>query len=101
MPSDFKLLNLRSPMITWSSSSMSSSLPASTRISVTRRSSGEGEGSPDGWLCTMMIEGAFCRIASRYTSPARTTAAPTLPLYTSRTPITWLRVFTIITRRCS
>lgn len=43
------------PITRWSSTSMSSSLPAWTMARVTATSSGLGEGSPLGWLCMTII----------------------------------------------
>ena len=44
------------PITTWSSTSMSSRSPAATASAVIRTSSGEGEGSPLGWLWTTISE---------------------------------------------
>src|SRR5438552_3312647 len=50
---------------------MSSRVPASATCSVSSMSSGEGVGSPLGWLWTSTIAAQFWRIASRKSSPAR------------------------------
>ena len=49
---------------------MSSIRPAARASAVRCRSSGDGVGSPDGWLWTRMIPAALSRTASRYSSPA-------------------------------
>src|SRR5690606_5585347 len=49
-PRSLRLTYLWPAMTRWSTTSMSSSLPASTICSVTRTSSGLGVGSLEGWL---------------------------------------------------
>ena len=51
---------------------MSSSRPAASASAVRCRSSGDGVGSPDGWLWTRMTPAALSRTASRNSSPTRT-----------------------------
>ena len=68
------------PMMTWSTTSIPSSFPASTQLRVTMMSSGDGDGSPEGWLCETTIAAAFCRSASLNTSATRMTAVFRLPL---------------------
>jgi hypothetical protein len=46
---------------------------------VIRTSSGLGVGSPEGWVCTTIIDGAFSRMAGRNISTGRTTELLTLP----------------------
>ena len=67
---------------------MSRRRPASTTISVTRTSSGEGVGSPLGWLWTITRLAQLVRTASRKSSATRTTAVLRLPVYTVTTRIT-------------
>src|SRR2546426_5700450 len=49
-PCSAKLRYASFPTITWSSTGMSSTRPASTSCLVTALSSADGVGSPDGWL---------------------------------------------------
>ena len=51
---------------------MSSSRPAASASAVRCRSSGDGVGSPDGWLWTRITPAALSRTASRNSSPTRT-----------------------------
>src|SRR5678816_3755786 len=67
-PASAKLVYRPRPMITWSCTGMSSNRPAATSCSVTARSSGDGAGSPLGWLCTKITAAARSAIASRNTS---------------------------------
>ena len=53
------------PMITWSSTGMPSTSSAPAICQVTRRSSGDGAGSPDGWLCTSTTPAAQPRPRER------------------------------------
>src|SRR5450759_123229 len=64
-------------------------------------SSREGDGSPEGWLCTMMMAAQCWRIGSLNSSPMRTIELFRLPLYTSWLPTTWFLVFSSRVRRCS
>src|SRR5581483_11004858 len=74
IPRSLRLTHRPWPITRWSSTSMSSSLPAATISRVTATSSGEGVGSPLGWLCTTISETALCLTASRNSSPTRMTA---------------------------
>lgn len=56
--------------------------PAARICLVTARSSAEGVGSPDGWLCTRMTEAALCAIAGRKTSRGCTSEAFRIPRVT-------------------
>ena len=67
------------PRTTWSSNSMPSSLPAEISSLVMSTSWELGAGSPEGWLWTTMIDGAFACTAGRNTSDARITELLTLP----------------------
>jgi hypothetical protein len=67
------------PRTTWSSNSMPSSLPAEISSLVMSTSWELGAGSPEGWLWTTMIYGAFACTAGRNTSDARITELLTLP----------------------
>ncbi len=76
----FMLTNrLPLPSTTWFSSLMPRSLPAEISSLVMSTSWELGAGSPDGWLCTTIIDGAFAYTAGRKTSAARTTELLTLP----------------------
>src|SRR5438874_9375180 len=75
----FKLTNRWLPITRWSSNSMSSTLPASTNCSVTLISSGEGVGSPLGWLWQTMTPGQLRITAGRNISAARKTELLTVP----------------------
>ena len=59
------------PMTRWSSSWMSSSRPAASASAVRCRSSGDGVGSPDGWLWTRMTPGRVepDRVAEQLADP--------------------------------
>ena len=54
---------------------MSRSRPAASASAVRWRSSGDGVGSPLGWLWTMITLEAVSRTASRNSSPTRTSEA--------------------------
>src|SRR5258706_8622066 len=67
------------PMIMWSTSSMSRMRPASTSCLVEVISSGEGVGSPLGWLWQRMSPGQLRMMAGRKTSAARRTELLAVP----------------------
>lgn len=75
-------MNLSSPMMIWSSSSMDSNLHAAANRSVISMSSGLGVGSPDGWGWQQMIEAELLRIAVFMTSRGYTRLALRLPTWT-------------------
>ncbi len=64
-----------SPRITWSRTLMPMRSPAWRSRSVIARSSADGSGSPDGWLCTRIRLAALERIAGLNTSRGYVAAA--------------------------
>jgi hypothetical protein len=89
------------PMTRWSSRSMSSSRPAASASAVRWRSSGDGVGSPLGWLWTRMTPAASARTASRKSSPIRTSEVLTLPTYAVVTRSTRFFALSRMTRSSS
>ena len=67
------------PMIRWSTSSMSRMRPASTSRLVVSMSSGDGVGSPLGWLWQRIRPGQLRMMAGRKTSAARRTELTAVP----------------------
>ena len=65
---------------------MSSRRPAASASAVRWRSSGDGVGSPDGWLWTRITPAALSRTASRNSSPTRTSEARDVALVDGRDP---------------
>jgi hypothetical protein len=66
---------------------MPSSSPASTRRAVSAMSSGLGEGSPLGWLCTKMTPDAASRSSLRKTSAGSTGQLERPPTATRSSPV--------------
>ena len=52
----------------WSKTGIPKSSPASLSLFVTVKSSWDGFGSPDGWLCARMIDAALVMMAGLKTS---------------------------------
>ena len=78
-PCSAKLRYASFPTITWSSTGMSSSRPASTSCLVTARSSADGVGSPDGWLWHRITDAARDTIAAQNTSRGCTSDELSIP----------------------
>src|ERR1019366_6239802 len=67
------------PITTWSFTSMPISRPAATKRCVVATSSGEGSGSPDGWLWYRMTPAAPARMAWRKRGAGATAACVSVP----------------------
>src|SRR5450759_359538 len=72
------------------------SRPAATKRCVVATSSGEGSGSPDGWLWYRMTPAAPARMAWRKRGAGATAACDTVPL---KTTASWMRRFFASRRR--
>jgi hypothetical protein len=70
----FILTQSENPMIMWSRILMPTRLPHTQSSRVNMMSCSEGSGSPEGWLCTKMIDVAPAVIAGRKTSVGWTDA---------------------------
>ena len=68
---------------------MPSGLAAATTSLVTAMSAADGEGSPDGWLCTRISEEAESSSARRTTSRGYSGAWLTVPWLVTSSWISW------------
>src|SRR6266581_4571464 len=75
----FMLTKRPAPMMMWSTSSISRRRPASTNWLVVSISSGDGVGSPLGWLWQTMMPGQLLVMAGRKISATRSTELFTVP----------------------
>ena len=75
--------------------------PADASWRVTARSSADGVGSPEGWLCTRRIAAALSAMACRNTSRGWTTEPSSTPRVTVSSRVTACCVFSSSTRNSS
>src|SRR3989304_5889188 len=88
-------------MMIWSKTEIPKSSPAALSRLVMVKSSSDGIGSPDGWLCASMIDAALVRMAGLKTSLGCTKDDVSVPIDTVLMAVIRFFPFNIITKQCS
>src|SRR3972149_1279895 len=88
-------------MMIWSKTGIPKSSPAALSRVVMLKSSSDGVGSPDGWLCASMIDAALVRMAGLKTSLGCTKDDVRVPIDTVLMAVIRVFPFNMITKQCS
>src|SRR3989304_4992216 len=88
-------------MLIWSNTGTPKSPPAALSRVVMLKSSSDGIGSPDGWLCARMIDAALVRMAGLKTSLGCTKDDVRVPIDTVLIAVIRFFPFNMITKQCS
>src|SRR3972149_9190773 len=88
-------------MMIWSKTGIPKSSPAALSRVVMLKSSSDGVGSPDGWLCASMIDAALVRMAGLKTSLGCTKDDVRVPTDTVLMAVIRFFPFNMITKQCS
>src|SRR3972149_1422731 len=88
-------------MMIWSKTGIPKSSPASLSLFVMVKSSSDGIGSPDGWLCASMIDAALVRMAGLKNSLGCTKDDVRVPIDTVLMAGIRFFPFNMITKQCS
>ena len=85
----------------WSKTGIPKSSPAAFSRLVMFKSSSDGIGSPDGWLCARMIDAALVSMAGLKTSLGCTKDDVRVPIDTVLMAVIRFFPFNMITKQCS
>lgn len=88
-------------MMIWSKRGIPKSSPAALMRDVMLKSSSDGVGSPEGWLCARMIDAALVRMAGLKTSLGCTKDDVRVPIDTVLMAVIRCFPFNMITKQCS